>query len=250
MTTASPVPSSIPEAQAQISAFGRVIGAIANPKPTFEDIARKPSWILPVIIVIVLNLATIFVFSQRVGWEQVIRQQLEQSPRSQQMTAEQREQAVQRGAPIAKIIGYVGPIFVIVAFLAEAGIFLGAMNLIGGARVSFSKSLGIVAHSAMPGCIAFLLGIAILFLKNPETVDIQNLVGSNLGVLLGSDSPKWLSSLAQSIDLFSFWSMALLATGYSAADPKKLTWGKALGVVIGVWAIYVILKVVLSAAFS
>ena len=41
-----------------------------------------------------------------------------------------------------------------------------------------------------------------------------------------------------------------MAFGFSAADPKKISFGKALCTVVGVWLIYVIVKVGLAAAFS
>jgi hypothetical protein len=44
--------------------------------------------------------------------------------------------------------------------------------------------------------------------------------------------------------------MILMAFGFSAADPKKISFGKALGTVVGAWLIYVIVKVGLVAAFS
>ena len=51
MATTDPmaIPASTPEPApvAQISPFGRIIGMFFSPKPTFEDIVRKPYWILP-----------------------------------------------------------------------------------------------------------------------------------------------------------------------------------------------------------
>jgi hypothetical protein len=36
-----------------------------------------------------------------------------------------------------------------------------------------------------------------------------------------------------SLDLFAIWILILLAIGFSAADPKKLPFGKSLGIAIG-----------------
>ena len=59
---------------------------------------------------------------------------------------------------------------------------------------------------------------------------------------------KPLYSLMSSLDLFSFWVLWLLATGYSVAVRRPLA-SAAVGV-IGVWAIYVLGKVALSAFFQ
>jgi hypothetical protein len=50
--------------------------------------------------------------------------------------------------------------------------------------------------------------------------------------------------------MFSFWEIILLAIGYRAADPKKISFGMALGTVVSVWLIYVLLGVAWNAAFS
>ncbi len=62
----SPVPAAVP--QAAISPFGRVIGVFFSPKATFEDIARKPSWLLPLIISTVLGILSTVSMNQRVNW--------------------------------------------------------------------------------------------------------------------------------------------------------------------------------------
>jgi hypothetical protein len=36
------------------------------------------------------------------------------------------------------------------------------------------------------------------------------------------------------LDIFAIWAIILVAIGFSAADPKKLPFGKSLGIAIGV----------------
>ncbi len=166
------------------------------------------------------------------------------------MTPEQRQQALDRAVPIARIIGYVGATIGYVVALLLAAIFLGAFNLIAGAGLRYNTSLGIVSHALMPGAISGMLAIVVLYLKDPDTIDLEHLVASNLGAFLGSDTPRWLVTLASSIDLFVFWIIFLLATGFSVASPRKVTMGKALGTILGFWAAYVLVKVGWAAAFS
>jgi len=107
-----------------------------------------------------------------------------------------------------------------------------------------------VAYARMPGVVAFLLGILIVFLKDPSTVDLQHLIASNPGAFVSDDSPKWLGVLLGSLDIFSIWTLLLLAAGYSATNPKKISYGKALAWVVAVWLIFVLLKTGSAAAFS
>ncbi|HUJ30259.1 MAG TPA: YIP1 family protein [Candidatus Acidoferrum sp.] len=249
-TTVPPQP-----APASVSSFGRIFGALFNPKPTFESIAQRPSWILPLLLLLVMSVAVTAIFGQRVGWRGFMEKQIAHNAsaqrRMEQMTPEQRQQIVDQQAKFAPVFGYVGAVvFTFGGAALVAAIFLVIFNMLGGAKIGFSTSLGIVAHSWMPYFVSGLLGILILFIKDPSTVDIQNLVASNPGALLSDDSPKWLVSLCTSLDIFTFWALILMAVGFNATNPKKIPFGKALGSILAIWIVWVLVKVGLAAAFS
>lgn len=243
--------AAVPEAPQQIGAFGRVVGAIVNPRPTFADIARKPSWLVPLLLLIILGVATTAIFTQRVGWRAFMEKQLAQNSRVQQMTPEQRQQMVDTQSKYAPIFGYVGVVIgTPIVLLVVAAIFMGIFNATSSAGLDFKTSLGVAAHSWMPFVIASLLGILILYLKPPDQIDLQNLVASNAGTFLSSDAPKWLTALCTSLDLFTFWVLGLMAFAYSVVRPKKISFGKGLTWVAGIWVIYVLVKVGFAAMFS
>ena len=251
---ASPVTPS-PEAAPSVSSIGRIFGAIFSPKPTFESIAQRPTWILPLVLISILSVVTIFIFSQRVGWRSFMIRQDQQNSRLQkqmdQMTPEQRDKMLDQQTKIAPIFGYVfGVLGIFIVAVIVAAVLMVAFNVMTGGGIGFTTSLGIVTHSWVPGIIGGLLGILVLFLKDPSTIDLQHLVAANAGAFLSDDAPKWQEALLSSFDLFTFWSMILMGIGYSAANPKKISFGKALGTIVVVWAIYVVCKVGLTAAFS
>jgi Yip1 domain len=240
---------------ASVSSFGRLFGALFEPKPTFESIAQRPSWVLPMLILVVLSTVIIAVIGQRVGWRQVIEKQIANSPRAQQqmeqLPAEQRQHVIETQIKVAGIFAYVSVIVgTALGEVVVAALLLAIFNIVAGSKVAFSTSLGIVAHSWMPYVISALLAIVILFIKDPSTIDVQNIVASNPGALLAEGSPRWLVSLLTSLDLFTFWVLVLEAIGYRATNPKKISFGMALGCVAGLWIVYVIAKVGLAAAFS
>ncbi len=244
--------AAVPEAPEQhIGAFGRVVGAIVNPRPTFADIARKPSWLVPLLLMIILGLATTAIFSQRVGWRAFMEKQLAQNSRVQQMTPEQRQQLIDTQSKYAPIYGYVGVVIgTPIALLVVAAIFMGIFNATSSAALDFKTSFGVVAHSWMPYVIAALLGILILYLKPPDQIDLQNLVASNAGTFLSSDAPKWLLALCTSLDVFTFWVLGLMAFAYSVVRPKKIKFGSALTWIVGIWVVLVLVKVGFAAMFS
>jgi hypothetical protein len=87
-------------------------------------------------------------------------------------------------------------------------------------------------------------------LKQPDQIDLQNLVASNAGTFLSSDAPKWLLALCTSLDIFTFWVLGLMAFAYSAVRPKKIKFGSALTWIVGIWVVFVLIKVGFAAMFS
>jgi len=240
-----------PEASAPANSFSRLIGALFSPKPTFASIASRPTWILPLVLISIFGCATTYLYGQRVGWRAFIQKQIEASPRTQSMPEDQKERVIDQQTKFAPIFGYGGTIvFAFGGAALVAAVFLLAFNVASGTKLQFKTALAIVAYAWVPLIVSQVLGMIILFIKDPATIDIQNLIASNAGAFLSEDSPKWMQSLCGSLDVFSLWSMALMGVGFGATNPKKLPFGKAFGTVIGVWLVYVIVKVGLAAAFS
>jgi Yip1 domain len=240
-----------PAATASDNSFARIFGAIVSPKPTFESIAQRPTWVVPVVLGCVVFIAIVFSFTQRGGWPGFIRKQMAGNSRVEQMTPEKRAELVETQAKYAPIFGYVeGVILPPLATLLVAAVLLGIFNLSGATQTTFKVAMAIVAFAWSPWLIHGLLSILIIFLKDPATVDLQNVVASNPGAFLSEDSPKWLAALLGSIDIFAVWTLFLLAIGFSATNPKKLSIGKAFALAASGWIVFVLIKVGLTAAFA
>lgn len=245
------IPSAQPSEPERVNSISRIFGALFSPKETFESIARRPTWLLPLVLISVLALSVVAVFTKRVGWQSFFEKQDAAASRFQQMSSQQQRQALEAQVKYGPPVIYAEAVIVpFVAAIVIAAIFLAMFNLLSGTQLNFKTSLGIVSHAWMPGLISSLLAVLVLFLKDPSTVDLQNLVASNAGAFLSTDSPKWLIALLGSLDLFSFWMMILMAMGYSAAAPKKISFGKGFVSILGVWLLYVLAKVGLTAAVS
>jgi hypothetical protein len=248
-TSTSPMPA--PQAQASIGPVRRIIGALFSPKKTFTDIARKPSWLAPVLVLTVLSAIVCFAINQRVDWREYIRHQMEQSSSAAQLSPEQKQQRIEGGAKIAPIMTYVfGVPAGVVIVVVVAGVMLGAYNLLGGTGLNYRMSLGVVSHAYVPAFISSLLLLLILYLKPFGTVDLDNPLAANLAAFLPEGSSKVLVKLGTSIDLFAFWILFLIGAGFAAANPKKLTLGKSFGIAVSVYAVFVLIRVGLAFIFS
>jgi hypothetical protein len=191
------------------------------------------------------------VYSQRVGWEKMVRDRIESSSQGQQMSAEAKAQQIAVGAKIAPIFGYAGVIVgTPLMYLAVAGVLLGIAAGMMSAPIKFKQVFALVCWSYVVTCISAVLAVVVMFLKNPEDFDLNNPLMFNLGALFEPNMPsKFIHSLASSIDLFPFWVIFLLATGLKAAGGKRFSFGGAMTAVVLPWAVFVLGKSALTAIF-
>jgi hypothetical protein len=223
---------------------GRITGVFFDPKKAFADIAARPGWIVPVILVVVSYLAFMYCFTTRVGWERSLRTQMENNSRMQQMDAQQRETIISQQIKYAPIGAYIGGAIVIpVMALIIAGVLLGMAKMMGASSLGFKQMFGITTYAMLPGIISSILAIIVIFIKNPDDFNLQNPLAFNLGAFLEPppNSGKFLYSFATSIDLFSFWNIALLAVGISVAA-RKFPFSKALTAVLIPWVLLILAK--------
>lgn len=234
--------------------FGRMIGVFFTPRPTFGEIARQPNWVVPLLVMTLISLCLSYAINKRVDWRQVTEDRIEQShfasSRIDQLPPDQRRQTIDRQAASAPITRYVrGAIGTALLALILAVIYLGVFNLLAGAGVKFSQSYSLVMYSLLPIALKELIEIPILFIKDPSTIDPDNFLASNPAAVL-SNIPGWEKVLLGSIDLFVLWSTLLIAVAFSAANPKKVSLGKAIALVAVVYIVITLLFTGLLVPFS
>jgi len=246
------LPPSLPEISRpeKLNELERLIGVFFSPAKAFADIALRPRWWIPIILIGIASTIFLNAYSNRVGWERVVHQAIEQSSRADNMSAQQREQAVAIGASVARVMGYGGSIVNnLVAILIAAAVLLFMANNLMGANIKFSGMMGIVSYAFLPQLLVVSLSMLVMYQKAPDDFDLRNPLLFNAGALMPSDSAQWLKGLGASFDLFSFWIIGLIAVGISAAAPK-VKFGKALAGVLFFWVIFVTLKTAYLAAFA
>ena len=226
------------------SAFGRLLGALVAPVATFRSIAARPTWLVPLLLLVVLSTAVGNLVLQRMDFEQVIRAQNERS--GGQMTSEQMEQGAERAknaAPYLTIAqGAVAPVI----YLLVALVYWAGFRLLGS-DLTFKTSLATTVHALLPGAIAALLSIPVIIrhgMYTQQDIKSGNFLASSLAALATPDSSPAVRALLGSVDLFTFWTVGLLIVGYR--ETARVSTRTALGVVVTLWLIYVVGKVALA----
>jgi hypothetical protein len=229
-----------------MSEASRLIGVFVSPGSTFPDIARRPRWWIPLILLASMAMITTIAYGRHVGWERVVRQSIERNPRMDQLSAQQREQAIVVSTRIASYGGYATPLTSAISILVVSAVLIFLFNVLMSADLKFPSVMGIVAYSFLPFLISGALTMVVMFMKDPEDFDIQRPLAFNLGAFLPDSTPRWAIVGASSFDLFSFWIIALMAIGISSSV-RRISFTKAFVTILFPWALVVGLRVTLAA---
>jgi hypothetical protein len=233
--------------------FGaRFIGVFVSPGETFEDIARRPGFVAPLIVTIVSGLVILETMIFKIGMGRIIRQSLEQSGQAARMSAEQLEGAVRTGGTIGTVFAHVGVlVFGPVTLIILAALGLGILVLIYGAPAKFKAVFSATCYANLVSVLGVVMGVALILFGDPEHFNAQNPIPSNVGFFLNPlETSKPLYSLASSADILWIWTMILMAMGWSRVSGGK---AKTLPVFLafaGIWLIWVLGKMGFAAIFS
>jgi hypothetical protein len=232
--------------------FSRIVGVFFEPTKTFTDIGKRPSWLLPMVLMILAVIGVTAAITKRVGFERILRHQNEMSARYQQLPQDQKDQTLAVQMKFAAVAGYATAVVgVPIVDVIVAAVLLGIAGGLMSGGVRFKQVFAIVCYSGLPGIISAILVVVVVFLKNPDDFNAQNPLAFNLGAFMDPNTAaKFMYSLATSLDLFVIWTILLMATGLKAAAGKKLTFTGALVAVVLPWAVWTLGKAAIAGAFS
>lgn len=225
-----------------------------DPGATFAALRARPRFLVAALLIIAFTILVTALLFQKVKFEDVVRQAIENNPRTSQMTAEQKQQAIEmQSKPVFKYIGLSAPAAGTAAVLAAgAGIYLLGVMLMGG-RMSYKQALSVWTYSSFaPAVLGTILAVIMLFLKSPDDLDFNRpgagLLVTNVGAFLDSKSSPILRAALSWLDLFTFYGMYLAATGLRIVG--RLSSAGAWTVVLALWFIGILFSVVRAAVFG
>ena len=260
MSTASPVPQppsasssspvGAPDGEAAPGFFGTLVGLYVDPVATFRAIAAHPTFLAPLLAIVLVNSAFTFVWLRKGDATEIARVQMEEAGVFDRVPPEKHAEIVERQARLLPTFAWLGPtVFLPIMLVALAGLFLFVYRFFYASETTFRQSLAVMAWAQLTFyLLATLLVVLVLSLKNEWSVDPRNVIQASPAALVEKSAvPKPVHSLLDSLDLFSFWLMFLLSAGYAAVS-KRPVGSAAVGVIVP-WGIYVFLKVALAFVF-
>lgn len=211
--------------------FSRMVGVLFSPGQTFADIARKPDWVIPALVIIVVFLAAAVVTVPRIDFETVMRKAME----AKGQTGAQAEQGMRFGLAIARGFQYTLS-FLLIGILAVAAlIYWLGVRLLGG-EATYQQVFSVELYGFMPVVIRQLVKIPIVLSKhNIDPREAETIVRSGPAFLVSFKDHPMLFALFSRLDLFAIWSLILVVIGLAAAS--RLSKAKTAGVVIAAWCV-------------
>lgn len=237
----------------QMSEVGTLGSIFFEPGRTFEDLRRKPRFILAGLIILLLLSAFQFLFVQKVGFERIIRERLESNSRVQQMPADQKQALIeQQSSPLVENISYAAvPVVGCIVFLLGGLIYWLGINAMGGSA-TFKQGISVWIYSSFPPIVVSMLAnFLILFLKSADDIELsasQNgLLQTNPSFFIDAKSSPALAAFLTTFDLFNIWGWFLAAIGLRIMG--RISTAAAWAIVLIVALIGVALKVVPALLF-
>jgi len=240
MTTDVPAATPAP-AEPKPNSFARIIGVFFSPDETFASIARKPDWVVPLIVLLVLSIVSGVIMAKRLDFAAPAREALESNKK---MSAEDVEKAARISGSIGKVASYAAPVFTVIVMLILAGILLLAFRLFGG-EGTFLQAWSTTLYAYMPSVIKSIVVLTVMVLKGGGPISptaLATLVRSNLGFLFDPKDNPMAFALASSVDIFSIWVVILCIIGFSHV--ARVSKAKAAVIIISLWIVKVLLSLI------
>jgi|SRR5690348_5592002 len=229
----------------------RLLGIFIEPGTTFEDIARKPDWLSPLIVLVLVSFATVETMLMKIGASQIAMQSIQQSGRATNVDPAQLGQIAQRSAGVLRIVmpagGLVGvPIFLLIV----AGFGLLALNVFFGKHAKFKDVFSVTCFANLPAMLGALMAIAVVLFGDADAFNVRNPAPDSLGFFMNPlTTSHAVYALATSLNFIIFWFLALLAIGLSRVVRKEVKAGSIFLVYLGAWVLVVAAKVGLAMMF-
>lgn len=243
MTTDIPAAAPLP-VEPKPNPFARIIGMLVSPNGTFASIARRPDWVVPLLVIVLIGYVNTFLIMPRMDWDAIVAMQEEQiRAKNPNMSQEQLEQMGRMTKAGGKVFGWVVPVLSVIWYVIVAAVLLLAFRLLGG-EGTFGKAFSATLYAWMPLVVNGIIVTIVAVMRGGliDPTQMATLVKSNPAFLVDMKAQPVLFALLSSIDIFTIWTVALLIIGFAAMS--KVSKAKASAIVISLWVVCILIKLI------
>jgi hypothetical protein len=233
---APPPPEKIEAGEtAQMSEVGTLGSIFFEPGRTFEDLKRKPRFIMAAVIISLLVMGYAIGLQYKIGeagMRSFVAEQIEK--RAPNLTSEQKTSQLDLQMKITSYTRYALPVFVFVSLLIGGLLYWAGAKAFGG-NGGFMHALSVFVYSSFPpAVVGMIANFIVMALKSGDEIDLalsqRSLVNANLGFFVDGHTMPVLATVLATFDLFAIWGWVLAAIGLRITN--KLSSGSSWAVVI------------------
>ncbi len=236
----------------ELSVTDAITGVFTEPGETFAEIKNYPKknyWILPIIILVVISIASAFMvthdeelYSQiKDKQTKAAKERFDEAVKSGSMTREQAndqmdkmDKGFNKSNPIFLVFTIAGPIVsTFIIFFFRGAVFFVVLKIFKG-TAGFMSILSVLGLASIIDSLQTIIDTVLAI--------IMGRLQANIGPLLlvtsesvGENMYKFLAHL----DVFNFWFFAIVATGLAKVSGLKNS--QTMPVVFGLWLIWICL---------
>lgn len=205
-----------------------------SPTSAFTHLRERPTWLVPLLLAVVANMAVVVVTTQYFDWNEQ-RQLAIERMQERNMTEEQVNQALEQmdrfgssplmryGLPIAGSL-----ITTVISLLVLALVYNVSIPLLG-ATGNFGRMLAVLAHSGLVAIPAAIVRIILVLVK--KSADVS----TSLLVLVPNVKSGFLAIILSRVDIFAIWQLVLAGLGVKILFDTKGT--RSWWLVFSVWGV-------------
>jgi hypothetical protein len=203
--------------------------------------AARRSFLPPLLVATVASLLLASAVAPRFDYERAVDQQIEKNPQAaQKMSPHDREVALAQAQKLGAFLTYAAALLWPTLRALAVAICAFVAFRVAGARASFAGLLAVASWGLLPLAVKDLASLpALLRMHGITAQDAERALPSSLAALLPPDAHAPLAELAWGLDLFSVWSVGLVALG--AAQVSGASRQRSLAVILVLWGSYVLL---------
>lgn len=238
---ASGVTAQVEEPASKTNVFQRIAGVLFAPAKTFQEIARRPDILAPLVVIVLVGYATTALIQPRMDWDaMIVAQQEAMQAKNPNLQAKDMEQMGKVGIAVAKTLAWFGPIIMVAWYALMAGVLLLAFRLMGH-QGTYKQAFSVSLYAWIPLLLAsIVLTIVVVSRGTFDPTEMATVVTSNPAFLVDMKEQPVLFALLSSIDLFTIWTIVLLAIGWSYAGGTTIT--KSAIIVVTFWVLLIVIK--------
>ena len=222
--------------------FQRMAGVFFAPDETFEDIARRPDILWPLLILTLVGFITTMLIMPHLDLDALVTQQAEMiQKQNPNMSDADVERMGRMTKAMARVSGWLGPVFIIIGYLIIALVLWGAFRLMGGDG-DFKQSLSTTMYAYVPRMIlgGIIATVIIAMRGSVDPTEMATVVKTSPAFLVDMKEQPVLHSLLASFDLFVLWTIFLLAVGFSKV--ARVSKAKSAAIVVTLWLVTIVVK--------